>query len=99
MAMIDGIDMGLIDYLEGLSYLTLSDEEKRRLAGDLEKILSYMERLGELDTDGVPERSHPFDDVNAFREDEMRPSCDRGLILQNAPDKDEEMFIAPRTVA
>jgi|GEM_PF-848093 len=92
------IDEKLIAYLEDLSYLTLSEEEKQRLAGDLREILGSMARLDELDTKGVPERSHPFDDVSFFRDDEVKPSFDRELILQNAPDRDYETFIAPKTV-
>jgi aspartyl-tRNA(Asn)/glutamyl-tRNA(Gln) amidotransferase subunit C len=92
------IDDKLITYLEDLSYLTLSDGEKSRLKDDLQKILAYMARLNELDTGGVPERSHPFDNVNVFRDDEVRPSFDRDLILQNAAAKNSEMFIAPKTV-
>ena len=92
------IDDSLIDYLMNLSYLTLSEEEKRRLSGDLKRILSYMERLGALNTDGVIERSHPFDNVNAFREDEIAASLDRELILKNAPNQNGEMLIAPITI-
>jgi len=92
------IDDKLIAYLEDLSCLTLSDGEKTRLSGDLQKILGYMARLGELDTAGVDERSHPFDKVNAFRDDEVHPSFARELILQNAPIKNDEMIIAPKTV-
>jgi len=92
------IDDELIAYLEDLSCLTLSDGEKSRLAGDLKDILSGMEHLGELNTENVPERSHPFDNVNAFRDDIMQASYNRELILKNAPDKDDEMLIAPRTV-
>ncbi|MDR0516022.1 MAG: Asp-tRNA(Asn)/Glu-tRNA(Gln) amidotransferase subunit GatC [Fibromonadaceae bacterium] len=92
------IDAKLIAYLEDLSCLTLSDGEKQRLAKDLEDILNGMAHLGELDTQNVPERSHPFDDVNAFREDETQPSFERELVLQNAPNKDGETFIAPKTV-
>lgn len=92
------IDDELIEYLEDLSCLTLSDGEKKRLAGDLKDILSGMERLGELNTENVPERSHPFDNVNAFRDDYVQASYNRELILKNAPDKDDEMLIAPRTV-
>jgi aspartyl-tRNA(Asn)/glutamyl-tRNA(Gln) amidotransferase subunit C len=92
------IDDKLISYLEDLSCLTLSDAEKSRLTGDLNKILSGMERLSEVNTEGVPERSHPFDNVNAFREDETGESFERALILKNAPDKNDEMFIAPKTV-
>ena len=89
------IDDTLMAYLETLSCLTLSADEKQRIAGDLETILAYMERLGELDTAGVPERSLPFDKVNAWRSDEIGPSLDRNLILQNAPNTDGRMFIAP----
>ena len=92
------IDEGLIGYLEDLSCLTLSNEEKQQLSGELIKILSYMEKLGELNTDGVPERGHPFDNVNAFRDDEVVASFDRELILKNAPDRDNKVFIAPKTI-
>ena len=88
----------LISYLEDLSCLTLPDDEKQRLAGDLKDILNGMARLGELDTENVPERSHPYNNVNSFREDEPRASFDRELILKNAPNRDDEMFIAPKTV-
>ena len=92
------IDNQLMDYLEELSCLTLPEDEKQRIAGDLQKIIGYMNRLGELDTGGVPERSHPFDHVNAFRDDEAGPSFAREQILQNAPDKRDGMFAAPRAV-
>ena len=92
------IDGKLISYLEDLSCLTLSDDEKKRLTGDLKEILGGMERLGDLNTENVPERSHPFDHVNAFREDEVKVSFDRELILRNAPNRNDEAFIAPKTV-
>jgi len=92
------IDETLISYLEDLSYLTLSDEEKQRLSGDLKDILNGMAKLGELDTQDVPERSHPFNNVNAFRDDAVQASFPREFILSNAPERNDEMFIAPRTV-
>jgi len=87
------IDAKLIDYLEELSCLALSDFEKRRISRDLEEIIGYIDRLGELDTEGANERSHPFDNVNAFRNDESTASFDRELILKNAPERDGSMFI------
>jgi aspartyl-tRNA(Asn)/glutamyl-tRNA(Gln) amidotransferase subunit C len=92
------IDDKLISYLEDLSCLTLSDDDKNRLKYDLSNILSGMARLNELSTENVPERSHPFDNVNSFREDEANPSFERDLILKNAPEHNGEMFIAPKTV-
>ena len=92
------IDAELISYLEELSCLTLSCDEKQRLTGELREILSGMALLAELDTDGVPERSHPFDNKNSFRDDSVEPSFERALILKNAPKKDDRTFIAPKTV-
>ena len=92
------IDEKLIAYLEDLSYLTLSDEEKRSISGDLSDILSGMALLGDLNTENAPERSHPFDNVNVFREDEACTSYDRELILKNAPFRSNEMFITPKTI-
>lgn len=92
------IDDTLIAYLEDLSCLTLSDDEKQRLSMDLENILQNMGQLSTVNTIGVPERSHPFDNINAFREDVLQPSLDRELILKNAPDRNKEMFMAPPTI-
>jgi len=98
------IDDKLISYLEDLSFLTLSADEKTRLTDDLQKILNYIARLDELNTDGAAERSHPWDNcaffnnTNAFREDIVQPSLDRKLVLANAPFKNDEFFIAPKTV-
>jgi len=96
------IDENLITYLEDLSCLTLSDSEKSRLTGDLQKILDYMARLGELDFTGVIDHPSDYraacDNVNTFRDDVVHPSFDRDLILMNAPVKNDEMIIAPKTV-
>ncbi len=62
------IDDKLIAYLEDLSRLSLSENEKSCLSKDLEEILNYMARLSELDTGGVPEYSHPSDGVLPLRQ-------------------------------
>ena len=92
------IDDKLITYLEDLSNLTLSTDEKSRLAKDLQQILNHMAQLSTLDTDDITERSHPFDNFNDFRDDVPGKPFDRSLILQNAPVHNDEMFIAPKTV-
>jgi aspartyl-tRNA(Asn)/glutamyl-tRNA(Gln) amidotransferase subunit C len=88
----------LVTYLQDLSCLTLDDTEKSALATDLEAVLAHAGIIGSLDTQGVPECSHPFDCVNAFRDDTPLPSYDRELILQNAPERNDTMFIAPKTI-
>jgi len=92
------IDDKLITYLEDLTFLTLSDDEKSQMAKDMDKIMNTLETICELNTEGVPECTHTFDKANIFRDDVIRPSFYRDLILQNAPFKNDEMFIAPKTL-
>ena len=100
------INDNLISNLEDLTFLTLSDSEKSLVADDLRILLDCISRLGELNTEGARESCHPWeasnsesdDYVNIFREDEARPSLDRALALKNAPVKNEEFFVAPKTM-
>jgi len=91
------IDKNLITYMEDLSCLSLSDDEKNQMAGDLQKILNGISKLLDLNTDGMSAEV-PYNNVNIFRDDEVQPSFDRELILKNAPVKNDEYFIAPKTV-
>lgn len=92
------IDDKLITYLEDLSRLHLTDEEKAKAKEDLGKILAYIDKLNELDTSTTEAMSHPFEFTNNFRRDEVKASTDRELILQNAPEKKDGCFKVPTTV-
>ncbi|MFR8251961.1 MAG: Asp-tRNA(Asn)/Glu-tRNA(Gln) amidotransferase subunit GatC, partial [Anaerovoracaceae bacterium] len=65
---------------------------------DLSDVLDYTEKLNELDTEGLPEMSHPFEAVNRFREDEVRNSDDRENLLSNAPERKGSYFKVFKTV-
>ncbi|MDF2686162.1 MAG: aspartyl/glutamyl-tRNA(Asn/Gln) amidotransferase subunit [Clostridia bacterium] len=88
----------LITYLEDLSRLRLTEREKEKAKIDLSKILSYIDKLNELDTKGVEAISHPFPFTNNFREDIVKDSFDRALILSNAPAQKDGYFKVPKTV-
>ena len=92
------INEDLIGYLGDLSRLYLSDEEKRTMESDLTDILNYVDKLSELDTAGRPEMSHPFSEVNNFREDEVVNHDDRERLLANAPEKRGSYFKVLKTV-
>ena len=87
-----------LSILEDLSLLTLSDDEKSLFMEDLKEVTASMAGFKELDTNGIAECSNPLDNVNGFREDEALPSYDRELILKNAPNRNNEMFIVPKTI-
>ncbi|MCL2202587.1 MAG: Asp-tRNA(Asn)/Glu-tRNA(Gln) amidotransferase subunit GatC [Defluviitaleaceae bacterium] len=92
------IDNDLVTYLETLSNLTFTGEEREIVKGDLGNILNAMTHMGQIETQRVQELSHPVGHVNVFREDEPGLPFDRERILQNAPRRNSEMFIAPGTV-
>ena len=88
----------LIDHISQLSRLRLPEEEKAKMAGDLEGILAYMDTLNTLDTSGVEPLSHVFPVKNVLRADEIQPSYGRDALLAGAPASDGEAFLVPRAV-
>ncbi|GAQ25671.1 MULTISPECIES: Asp-tRNA(Asn)/Glu-tRNA(Gln) amidotransferase subunit GatC [Tepidanaerobacter] len=87
-----------VDYIASLSRLILSQEEKEIYANHLSQILEHAERLKELDTDNVKPTAHVLPMTNVFREDEVKPSLDRGVLLSNAPEVESGCFKVPKIV-
>lgn len=81
-----------------LARLELTGEEVDRMTGQLDAILSYVAKLEELDTIGVSVTTHTQQVVNAFREDEVRPSLPRERALANGPEQNGETFVVPRVI-
>ncbi len=81
-----------------LARLRLCEEELVTMTGQLDTILSYVDKLNELDTDGVEPTTHVLAVSNAFREDCVRPSLTRQRALANGPAVDEESFLVPRVL-
>lgn len=88
----------LIDYIGELSRLELSAEEKEGAKNDLTDILNYMDKLNELDTTGVKELTHPFDESNRFRSEDAVNEDRREAMLQNAPATKGDYFKVFKTV-
>lgn len=86
-----------IDYVGILAKLELSDEEKEQAKKDMGSMLDYIDKLGELDTEGVEPMSHVFPVKNVFREDVVTNGDIRKEILKNAPGEKDGMFVVPRT--
>jgi len=90
------IDENLISYLEDLSFISLSTDERTKMAEDMQSIINGISSLKELNTDNVPDCIQPIKNVNILRNDEANSIYDRELLLKNAPFKNEEFFIAPK---
>ena len=86
-----------IEYVGILAKLELSEEEKKQAKSDMGRMLDYIDKLGELDTNGVEPMSHVFPVQNVFREDVVTNSDTREELLANAPEQKDGMFMVPRT--
>ena len=91
--MINRIDDETIKYVSILAKLELSGEERERAKKDMGRMLDYIDKLGELDTEGVEPMTHVFPVQNVFREDVVTNSDIREQLLANAPEQKDGMFV------
>ena len=87
-----------VAHVAQLARLNLGDDQMQRLTGQLNDILSSMEKLNQLDTSGVPSTNHALDLTGALREDQVQPSLERERALQNAPESNGQAFVVPRVI-
>lgn len=87
-----------IDYVAALSKLQLTEEEGIKVMEDMEKILSYMETMDNLDTSEVEAMSHVLEMTNVFREDKISNGNQRDELLNNTKSKKDGCFMVPKTV-
>jgi aspartyl-tRNA(Asn)/glutamyl-tRNA(Gln) amidotransferase subunit C len=87
-----------VHYVAALAKLSVSEEEKQKVAKDLNNILDYIETMNGLDTKGVEPMSHVLPIKNVFREDEVVNGDYREELLSNAPKRIEGSFVVPKTV-
>lgn len=85
-----------VEHVARLARLELTEKEKERMRAQLDSILSYIDKLNELDTSGVEPTSHVLPMTNVFREDEVRPSLSQEEALANAPDRHDLLLRVPR---
>jgi len=89
------LDRAQVLHVARLARLELSDQEVERMAAELSKVLDHIEKISELDLDGVPPTSHVVDIVNALRADEPEPCLPHELALQAAPEPVDGGFGVP----
>ena len=80
-----------------LARLALTDQEVERLTRELGAILEAVSKVSELDLSDVPPTSHPLELVNAWAEDEPRPSLPLDDVFANAPAREGDLFKLPPT--
>ncbi len=87
-----------VEYIAELARLKFKEEELESFTHQLNEILSYVDKLNELNTDNVEPLSHPVENINVFRNDELKKSISTEDALKNAPDKTDEFFKVPKVI-
>jgi len=87
-----------VEKIAELARLKFTDKELENFTPQMNEILSYMDKLNELDTENVNPLSHPVEQTNVFREDKLKPSISTENALKNAPSKDEHHFKVPKVI-
>jgi len=88
----------LLQHLENLARIELSDAEREAMRADLEKILAYFEKLGELDLEGLEELARPVEAGAGLREDAPEPGLSHEEALSIAPEREDGYFKVPRVI-
>jgi len=87
-----------IQYVAHLARLSLTPAEEEQFAAQLAGILSYIEKLKQLDVSGIEPTAHAVPLVNVARPDQVGPSLSNEEALRNAPAKANGLFLVPKIV-
>lgn len=93
------IDDKTVDKIASLSKLSFEGKQKEAIINDMNKMLVFISKLEEIDTEGVAPLIHMTDEVNVLRPDETVISITQKEALKNAPKKDSTYFKIPKVVA
>ena len=92
------VNDALVDKLAILARLQFNAEEKENLRKDLQRMITFVDKLNELNTDGVEPLLHMTDSINVLRQDLVQGSISREEALKNAPDTDGVYFKVPKVI-
>jgi len=92
------INLKTIKHISKLSRISVDDEKAKKLAGDMNSIFDFIEKLSELDTDTVEPLTSVAETTLKLRVDEVKSGNIREQVLKNSPDENEDFFVVPRVV-
>lgn len=93
------VDDALLTRLEKLSFLSVSDDKRQEIIGQLTEIVNFVDNLSDLNTDGVDDNFAMSDMSTPLREDSVLSSSTVSEdILKNAPNSADDFFIVPKII-
>lgn len=92
------IDRTTLDKIAHLARLEIDEKDALKMMEDMNKMVSFVEKLNEVDTEGVEPLTTMSHEVNALRDDEIKDQLTNEEALKNAPKKDEHFFRVPKVL-
>lgn len=92
------IDIKTVDEVAHLARLEFNEEAKAGILNDMNRMLAFVDKLNELNTDGVEPLIYMTDEANVLREDTIVHSITQQEALKNAPRKDSDYFKVPKVI-
>lgn len=92
------IDRALLDKIAHLSRLEFEEKDAEKMMKDMTAIVDWVEKLKEVDTDGVEPLTTMSYEINVLREDEVKGHLDHAQALEGAPKKDADYFRVPKVL-
>ena len=92
------IDLKTIKHISKLSRISVDDAKANKLAGDLNSIFDFIEKLNELNTDNIEPLTSVAETTLKLRTDEVKSENIRDQILKNSPEENDDFFVVPRVV-
>ena len=92
------IDKDALNKIAHLARLEFDEKDSEKMMQDMNNIISFVEKLNEVNTDGVEPLTTMSHEINALREDEVKPHLDHELALKSAPKTDSDYFRVPKVL-
>ena len=92
------IDLKKVKYISKLARISLDEAKANKLAGDLNSIFDFIEKLNELNTDNIEPLTSIAETTLRFREDKIKSENIREKILKNSPEDNKDFFVVPKVV-
>ncbi len=92
------IDQETLAKIAHLARLDLDVKDIDKMLKDMNNMVNFVEKLKEVNTDGIDPLTTMSHEINALREDEVKPHLDLSQVLQNAPKKDADYFRVPKVL-
>ena len=92
------IDLKTIKHISKLSRISVDEKKAEKLAGDLNSIFEFIEKLNELKTDNVEPLTSVAETTLKFRPDKIESENIREQIIKNSPEDNEDFFVVPKVV-